>query len=296
MLCKSPVTLGTHPVRCGQCVPCRINKRRTWVARLLLEQTQHADSTFITLTYDDERLLDGGNLLPKDLQDWLKRFRKATSPLRLRYYAVGEYGDLSQRPHYHLALFGYPNCERGQSFYSSRRSRCCPRCDLVSDTWGHGHILLGELTTESAQYIAGYVLKKMTNWDDDRLLGRHPEFARMSLRPGIGSPALQQIVDTWQRFNLDYTEGDVPSALRFGKKIMPLGRYLRRQLRELLGLPPNAPQEVLQELQAEMLDMQLLSKTDPEARSATKLLQEKYKGKVASIEARSKIFKKENKL
>lgn len=115
-----------------------------------------------------------------------------------------------------------------------------------------GDVDLGILEAHSAQYVAGYVTKKMTGKTDDRLKGRYPEFARMSLRPGIGHGVLQHVAAVLVAHG--YTEDmvDVPTVLRHGKKMMPLGRYLRRKLRVFLGRGEKCPDEVVQALQEEM--------------------------------------------
>jgi len=173
--------VGSVPAGCGQCMPCRINRRRLWTHRMMLESYKHAENSFLTLTYDDEHLPARGSLDPSHTQKWLKRFRKAIAPRKVRFYLVGEYGDQSQRPHYHAALFGVgPDGIVVNNEY-------CSVPDIVSRTWGKGHVMLGSLTSASAQYICGYVTKKMTSKFDPRLNGRYPEFARMSRRPGIGS-------------------------------------------------------------------------------------------------------------
>lgn len=283
--------LGVHAVPCGQCTPCRINRRRLWVHRMMLEMNMHGDNSFVTLTYSDENLPDGLSLEPKDPQDWLKRFRKAIAPLRVRYYLVGEYGDETRRPHYHAALFGYPGCVYGSTRNYRLQRGCCPRCDLVSETWGKGGILLGQLTSESAQYVAGYVMKKMTSADDVRLDGRYPEFARMSRRPGIGSGAVPAIADALRHFNLDLTESDVPSALRHGPKILPLGRYLRRLIRKELGRDPDTPREALIARSQEMLAVLL----DEKGHFSASKLQE-FKSQSAAkgqkVEGRYNVFKR----
>lgn len=258
----------------------------------MLETLAHGDNSFLTLTYSDDHLPEGGNLVPKHTQDWLKRFRKATYPLRLRYYLVGEYGTTSERPHYHAAIFGYPPCEYGQSRYTFRRN-CCSRCDLVRDTWGKGNILLGNLETASAQYIVGYVVKKMTSTQDQRLNGRHPEFARMSLRPGIGAYSMDQIADTLKNFNLDHSMADVPSALQHGKKLLPLGRYLRRKLRTLVGRDPATPQVTLDEIRKDVLAMQKISQELPTFTSVKQLLMDKDKNKALSLTYRNSLNKKD---
>lgn len=207
---------------CGQCLPCRISRRRIWSHRMLLESVVHGDSAFVTLTYDDDHKPAFGSLRPKDAQDWLKRLRKFIAPKKVRYFLVGEYGEQTQRPHYHAALFGMSPLE----------------WDTIEKTWGLGYTHVGDLTWDSAQYIAGYVTKKMTSPDDLRLKGRHPEFARMSLKPGIGAVAMEAVamsLQTEHGTDLVGTVGDVPSSLSHGRRQKPLGRYLRSILRRKCG-------------------------------------------------------------
>lgn len=208
---------------CGQCMPCRYNRRRLWTHRIVLEALKHERSSFVTLTYDAEHLPPGGTLVPRDVTLWLKRLRKELSPLSLRYFLVGEYGDESWRPHYHAALFGV---SPGDS-------------QVVLDSWGKGHVMCGDLNLFSAQYISGYVTKKMTSKTDGRLNGRYPEFTRMSLRPGIGASAIGDIKDSLvSEYGIKsmLENVGVPISLSHGGKAMPLGRYLRRKLSEELGV------------------------------------------------------------
>ena len=78
-------------IPCGQCVECRLANSRDWANRCMLEAQYYKDNYFLTLTYDPEHLpmnnridlktgevLDleeTGTLVPKDLQDFLKRLR-----------------------------------------------------------------------------------------------------------------------------------------------------------------------------------------------------------------------------
>lgn len=75
----------------------------------------------------------------------------------------------------------------------------------------------------------------MTGRDDVRLFGRHPEFARISNRPGLGVDAIASIAKALTDLDLVRSHADVPSALRHGKRLMPLGRYLRLKLRRAVG-------------------------------------------------------------
>ena len=247
MLCRYPLVLGhTLPVPCGQCMSCRINKRREWASRILLESFGHKENAFVTLTYDDDHLPPDLSLNPKHLQDWLKRLRKQVLPHRLRFFGVGEYGDKTFRPHYHLILFGFPSCTYGRPRISSNSSCPCMPCRLISRTWRFGFSYLGSVTSESANYTASYTLKKMTQKDDSRLNGRHPEFARMSNRPGIGTSFVDQIASGLDKIDLDiHFNGDLPPALKMANKSLPLGKYLKRKIRESLGRDARTPQHII---------------------------------------------------
>lgn len=292
MLCRNPYTSGAAAYPCGQCMPCRFNRRRIWSHRILLESLQYADNTFCTLTYSDENLPPDGSLDPRHAQLWLKRLR-FTYGEKIRFYLVGEYGDTTLRPHYHAALFGFPNCRRGTSYFPRPGSRCCAVCDIVASTWQHGNILLAPLNEQTASYVAGYVTKKMTSKDDSRLNGRHPEFARMSLRPGIGHDALHEVASELIRYDL--ASPDVPLALRHGSKQLPLGRYLRRKLRLLVGLDENAPQEVIDKMAEELSPMYEAAFSTPRNAGRKNFFREALidmdNGRVAQMEARNRIYK-----
>lgn len=217
-------------------MPCRVNRRRLWTARIVLEAGCHEFSSFVTLTYRDRYHMFckvvPRELQPEHLQLFMKRLRRMYAPQPLRYYAVGEYGDRTWRPHYHLALFGV-GIQEGP---------------LVEKAWTHGHVHMGELNEVTAHYVAGYVTKKMTAPDDPRLRGLHPEFARMSLRPAIGKLAMAGIAKGLTNHGGSAALAelvDVPSEVRLVGKKYPLGRYLRSKLREEVGWGPGTPDEAL---------------------------------------------------
>lgn len=296
MLCNKPIIVGAHLYPCGQCVPCRINRRRVWQHRIMLEAGLYGDNAFVTLTYDDEHLPFGGNLVPKDVQLWVKKLRRKLNGKKVRYYCVGEYGDESFRPHYHFALFNFIGCARGRTKRDVRGrvdwQGCCASCRLVGDTWGNGDIEIGILEANSAGYLAGYVVKKMTRADDPRLEGRHPEFGRMSLRPGIAYDAMHELASTIMTHGLDNREVDVPVGLRHGPHIKPLGRYLRQSVRKMIGGDGKCPQEAYDVVQEKMRAVFESAKFDEADAPSQK---QKYlaatSGRRTSIENRAKIHK-----
>lgn len=219
--------------------------------RLILEASMHGENAFLTLTYNDDKIPEGQTLVPKHVTDFLKRLRKNYEPKKLRYFAVGEYGDKTSRPHYHLALFGHPSCLKGRTYIHGDRI-CCSVCRSLLVLWGHGNIFAGDLNKDSAGYISGYVTKKMTKKDDPRLEGRHPEFTRMSLRPGIGADMMDEVASKLLELNLEHALEDVPTSLEHERKMYPLGKYLRRRLRQRIGRSEKAP-EVIQQKQKDEL-------------------------------------------
>lgn len=299
MNCKYPYVQGKAAYKCGQCLPCRIDKRRVWAHRIILETKCHPDNSFVTLTYDDNNLPAGGSLDPTHPQKFLKRLRKAV-PQKIRHFTVGEYGSLKERPHYHVALFNYPHCTRSRPCRTHYLDNPCNPCALLRDKWRLGTIDNARLEPDSASYIAGYTTKKMTNASDSYaqlfLKGRYPEFSRPSTRPkGIGYAYLHDLADKLIP-HMDTLE-DVPKTLVHAGKTYPLGPYLTRSLRTLVGRSPNAPLSVTQELEETVRPMYENTKGAPyQKEKMANLIYEENKGKVIRTELRHKLFNKEKTL
>lgn len=182
-------------IPCGQCAGCRLEKSRQWAMRCLHEKRLHNRNCFATLTYDNEHLPPGGTLVKRDLQLFMKRLRKAKHD-GIRFYACGEYGDINKRPHYHVLLFNLDFDDKRQVGTNRRGDRYYDSNEL-RNLWSMGHVLLGDVTFDSAAYVARYVMKKITGDKADahytvmdqhgELISRLPEFTVMSRRPGIGT-------------------------------------------------------------------------------------------------------------
>lgn len=169
------------PLPCGSCIGCREDKARAWSARMMAElSVTSKPSYFVTLTYDDAHLPACRLLNKPDLQLFHKRLRKAFGPFR--FFACGEYGENTHRPHYHVVYFGLEIRDlslvhRGAkySYYDSSTLR---------GLWGMGDITIGDVSPSSCSYVAGYVTKKLG--DDD-------SFLIMSRRPGIGLAVIRGV-------------------------------------------------------------------------------------------------------
>lgn len=177
--------IGDTKLPCGQCIGCRLDRAREWSVRCLHEAKMHRENCFVTLTYDDENVPEGRTLVYRDYQLFMKRLRLAKG--EVRFFMCGEYGETTARPHYHAILFGvrfddmkhYSKNANGDKLY---------RSETLDKLWGKGLCIIGEVTRQSAGYVARYCIKKV-NGDraEAHYNGREPEFARMSLKPGIGA-------------------------------------------------------------------------------------------------------------
>lgn len=224
------------PIRCGQCMECRLAYSREWAIRITHEMQMHDRSCFLTLTYDEAHLPRFGQLYKRDLQLFFKRLRKFSGPFR--YVACGEYGELNRRPHFHAAIFGldflsdrieYGEGIRGDKIYVS---------PSLASVWQQsifpfGHTI-GTLSFESAAYISRYITKRVTGVgasplplacdpDSGELVMPNSEFLLMS--KGIGK--------SWFR---DY----------FMQDVFPHGRVITAQ-----GTPAPVPRyykELLKDL------------------------------------------------
>lgn len=186
------------PLPCGQCTSCRIQRSREWANRCMMELESHDSAYFVTLTYapgnapvpfDPEtgECKDWFTLEKKDFQLFMKRLRKEFSNDKIRFFACGEYGDTTARPHYHAILYGlhlddlefYKSSPLGFSYYNS------PRLEKV---WKYGYAVVTQVTWETCAYVARYVLKKRNGKEASYYsdLWIQPEFVLMSRKPGIG--------------------------------------------------------------------------------------------------------------
>jgi hypothetical protein len=155
-------------------------------------------------------------------------------------------------------------------------------------------VFQGTVTSESCQYVAGYTVKKMTSRDDPRVTGRHPEFARMSLRPGIGAWAMEDVALSIMQHPKLAKQEDVPTSLMHGKRHLPLGRYLRQQLRLALGKEKNAPQSALDASKEKLRPVQEAAFNA--SRSFKNMVLEIYQPDNASLDAKLAIYNKDKSL
>lgn len=193
-------------VPCGKCLSCLTNKRSDWSFRLEQEHKASKSAYFVTLTYDEKHKPSDGSLCKRHLQLYIKRLRKKDENSRLRYYAVGEYGTETNRPHYHILLFNSTEEHIRKAWIDSNGKPV-------------GIVHIGKVTPASVAYCLKYVIQKGDFPD-----GLLKPFATMSRAYGIGGKYLTDAMVDWHR------GGDYNFVLRPGNVKGRLPRFYREKI------------------------------------------------------------------
>jgi hypothetical protein len=240
-------------VPCGQCIGCRLERSKQWAIRCVHEASMYPDNSFITLTYNNENLPENENLQIEDFQKFMKRLRKKLG--KVRYYMCGEYGyqrdengeeitrtyivngkekkiPIPGRPHFHACLFGLDFSDK--ELWTVRNGINLYRSPTLEKIWDKGFSSIGNVTFESAAYVARYIAKKITGEQENltclenglkhyerqtdcgEIISINKEFTTMSRRPGIGN-------DWFKHYKDDVFQHD--SVTLRGKEIKPPRYY-----------------------------------------------------------------------
>lgn len=192
MACLSPITVKhgdlVARVRCGQCRACRLVRQSSWVGRMTLERLDHKDARFLTLTFADAP----DRVEVDQLQGFMKRYRHHFGPCR--FFGVGEYGGKSNRPHWHVVIFGHPPARIGLiSGPDWKFSYPCDEKMLMA--WPYGGVSDGTAERKSFRYVAGYTMKPS--------VPGYPSIVRMSLKPGIGYARIERLAQAAAKFPIE---------------------------------------------------------------------------------------------
>lgn len=191
---------------CGKCLGCTIERSRQWATRMMLELKYHEKACFITLTYNDENLpvshyVDGNGeeqlsftLVKKHFQDFMKRLRRHYEPLQIRFFACGEYGSKTRRPHYHAVLYGIDFSEDRQVWKTTDEGYIEYRSPTLEKIWPFGFSMIAEVNWNTCAYVSRYCTKKKYGKQNIyyQTFNILPEFNLMSRRPGLASQYFQE--------------------------------------------------------------------------------------------------------
>lgn len=208
-MCLKPATRKDGRVfPCGQCINCRVNKKRGIIARCLLETTQHAASYFLTLTYDVPKSQVVGPyetyLSKYHVQCFFKRLGKEFGRRQFKYVVRGEYGTNKGRAHYHILLWA-DNPSIGKADFER--------------IWGFGNVDIGDIEPASVDYVVDYLFKTpeiladIYSSPDGR--AAHPDYRTFS--QGIGARAVHDLA----------YRGILHNSFRLLGREYPVPRYLK---------------------------------------------------------------------
>ncbi len=206
--------ITSHPYEkinlpCSQCLGCRIDRSKQWALRCIHEASLYENNCFLTLTFNKENLNERHTLDRRDFPLFMKRLRKhfkgiqcvinsktgkSTNPIR--FFHCGEYGEKLSRPHHHACLFNFDFPDK--EYWQKRNGSILYTSKSLQGLWPAGYSTIGEVTFQSAAYIARYITKKINGMhaaehyirgdpDSGEAYYLEPEHITMSLRPGLAT-------------------------------------------------------------------------------------------------------------
>jgi hypothetical protein len=216
-------------VPCGKCLSCKLSYAKEWALRIYHENSLCTASCFLTLTYNDDHLPSDRSVHRSEVVNFIKRLRKKISPIKIKTFYCGEYGSERGRPHYHIILLGYDFPDK-EYLRTSQSGNVLWESKILDSLWtdsktkkSKGFANIGEVTFESAGYIARYCLKKtkdkkdyvfVDGYDEEtgeitKMHNLNPEFIGMS--QGIGK--------NWHELFKEDTDKDYLETNGFKHKI-----------------------------------------------------------------------------
>lgn len=237
-------TDGVVTIPCGNCIGCRIDYSRQWANRCMLELQYHDSAYFVTVTYNEDAVprvwysdpdtgeaAEALTLRKRDWQLFMKNVRARFSDDHIRFFAAGEYGDATFRPHYHAILFGlhlddlqlYKLSPDGYNYYTSPSLQRCwdvvhsKGKEGITPLASRGYVIIAECNWQTCAYVARYVVKKLKGPLSEfyQMHNIEPPFSLMSRKPGLGR---QYYDDHPDLYDFDYINVSTPDG---GRKFRP---------------------------------------------------------------------------
>lgn len=195
-------------VSCGKCYACLANRRRSWLFRLYNEHLSSLFSVFCTFTIDDDH--NDGYVHKQDLQKFFKRLRHYED---FTYYAIGEYGTNTYRPHYHAVLF----------FKSMSDDKVVlDYYYLINSLWSKGFCAPAAVTYRRLNYVLHYHTRP-------KIVNNKPTFQLFSKGMGIDfldDEMIDYLVRTKQTTIKDYNGNTYVIPRYYRKKLIEQGYEL----------------------------------------------------------------------
>ena len=158
-------------IPCGQCIRCKLDRAAAWSVRCVHESKLYDSNCFVTLTYDDDNMPEDWSLRHEDFREFMRTLRSyydrsqfdigRDHRRKVKFFMCGEYGDRFGWPHYHSLLFNYDFKDK-KYFRTTDTGHKVFTSDILSEFWGKGICEIGNVSYDSAGYIARYCTKKVT--------------------------------------------------------------------------------------------------------------------------------------
>lgn len=179
MRCTSPKTVWTNPdggrpifnlwsgvspgreflIGCGRCLGCQLDRSSSWATRATHEARYFDRNCFVTLSWRDEAMPSNPAEARYELRKFQARFR-AEFGAGKRFFGCMELGERFSRPHAHFIVYGEDFKEACRPLGSSKSRNPLWTNPVLDRIWPFGFAWVGEFTSDSAAYVARYVVKK----------------------------------------------------------------------------------------------------------------------------------------
>lgn len=177
-------------VPCGKCRLCKAKRVNEWSTRCQHELLYWEDHCAVTFTYDDDHLPVGGSLQPDHFSSLVREIRRT---YKCRYLVAGEYGDRTNRPHYHAIMYGVPLMAP------------IPAKEWWGQYWHHGHVHVAPTDQKLIRYINKYL--DGVSYD--------PQYRQSMVEAGLVLPFKRQSNGIGKRFAYDHLD----QMIRQGRNI-----------------------------------------------------------------------------
>ena len=214
---------------CGKCAGCQERKKKDWGIRCYHESQMHEKCCFLTVTYDEQYVPE--RISRKHLSNFMKRLKRLYGK-QIRYFGVGEYGEKTGRPHYHVIIFGEDFRDKEFTFLISEKAWGNMK---LQELWGMGAIHISDLNPARAFYTAGYTAKKLDDPDT---------FSIKSSNPPIGKSWVERYADNLLRLH----------SVRINGQEYPIPRVYLEWIRDMEGY--EELKEALSEAMTPLTDQQ----------------------------------------
>ncbi len=217
---------------CKKCQACKINqaKKQATVIKLAIKHAA-LPSYFVTVTYNDHWLPSNkegtvASLRYSEIQEFTRKLKKEQK--QMKYFTAAEYGSTTGRPHYHLIMINYLMPNDLKPITADGYQKNLFWSATITKTWKKGNVIIAPATAGSAEYVTGYVVKKMGHDWKGRPEKLGIENERHTMSPGLALPA-------WKKWIKEAIDNGANDAVNIDSRTEPIPDYFKYKTRRELG-------------------------------------------------------------